>query len=98
MSEQLHKPVVRNYEKRKVYSCFIDNIWGAGLPNVQLLSKFNKGNRFLLCAIDNYSKYASVIPLKDKKGIIFFPKGFMSLIAKQARYGWIKSLNFTIDQ
>ena len=36
---------------------------------MQLLSKFNKGFRFLLCFIDIFSKYAWVIPLKDKKGI-----------------------------
>ena len=36
---------------------------------MQLLSKYNKGYRFLLCVIDIYSKYAWVIPLKDKKGI-----------------------------
>ena len=36
---------------------------------MQLLSKFNKGLRFLLCAIDIYSKYAWVIPLKYKKRI-----------------------------
>ena len=37
--------------------------------DMQLISKFNKGFRFLLCAIDIYSKYAWVLPLKDKKGI-----------------------------
>ena len=36
---------------------------------MQLISKFNKEFRFLLCVIDIYSKYAWVIPLKDKKGI-----------------------------
>ena len=36
---------------------------------MKLTSKFNKGIRFLLCVIDIYSKYAWVIPLKDKKGI-----------------------------
>ena len=36
---------------------------------MQLLSKFNKGFRLLLCVIDIFSKYAWVIPLKDKKGI-----------------------------
>ena len=36
---------------------------------MQLLSKFNKGFRFLLCVIDIFSKHALVIPLKDKKGI-----------------------------
>ena len=36
---------------------------------MQLLSKFNKGFRFLLCVIDIFSKYAWVVPLKDKKGV-----------------------------
>ena len=36
---------------------------------MQLISKFNKGFRFLLCVIDIFSKYASVVPLKDKKGL-----------------------------
>ena len=35
---------------------------------MELISKFNKGIRFLLCVIDIFSKYAWVIPLKDKKG------------------------------
>ena len=36
---------------------------------MQLINKFNKGFIFLLCVIDIYSKYAWVIPLKDKKGV-----------------------------
>ena len=52
-----------------MYSSFKDNIWGVNLADMQLLSKFNKGFRFLLCVIDIFSKYAWVIPLKDKKGI-----------------------------
>ena len=36
---------------------------------MQILSKFNKGIHFLLCAIDMFSKYAWVIPLKDRKRI-----------------------------
>ena len=50
-------------------SSFKDNIWGVDLADMQLLSKFNKGFRFLLCVIDIFSKYTWVIPLKDKKGI-----------------------------
>ena len=45
---------------------FIGNIWEGDLADMQLISKFNKGIRFLLCVIDNYSKYACVIPIKDK--------------------------------
>ena len=69
LADKLHKPIIRKFEKRKVYSSFRDNIWGADLADMQLLSKFNKGFRFLLCVIDIYSKYAWVIPLKDKKGV-----------------------------
>ena len=52
-----------------MYSSFRDNIWGAALVDMQLLSKFSKGFRFVLCVIDIYSKYAWIIPLKDNKGV-----------------------------
>ena len=67
LAEKLHKPKIRTFKKRKVYSTFKENIWGADLADTQLISKFNKGFRFLLCAIDIFSKYALVVPLKDKK-------------------------------
>ena len=54
----LHKPIIRKLKKRKVYSGFKDNIWGADLADMQLISKFNKEFRFLLCVIDIFSKYA----------------------------------------
>ena len=69
LADELHKPIIKKFQKRKVYSSFRDNIWGVDLADMQLLSKFNKGFRFLLCVIDIFSKYAWVIPLKDKKGI-----------------------------
>ena len=52
-----------------MYSQFKDNIWGVDLADMQSLSRKNKGIKYLLCAIDLYSKYTFVIPLKDKKGI-----------------------------
>ena len=39
------------------------------LADMQLISKYNKGIRYLLCAIDLFGKYAWVVPLKDRKGI-----------------------------
>ena len=69
LADELHKPIIKNFEKRKVYSQFKDNIWGVDLADMQLLSRKNKGIKYLLCVIDLYSKYAFVIPLKDKKGI-----------------------------
>ena len=67
LAEELHKPVIRIFKKRKVGSAFKDNIWGPDLADMQLLSRYNKGIRFLLCVIDIFSKYAWVVPLKDKK-------------------------------
>ena len=79
LAEELHKPIIRKFEKRKVYSTFKDNIWGVDLADMQLLSKYNKGIRFLLCVIDIFSKYAWVVPLKDKKGISIV-KAFQSIL------------------
>ena len=59
LANELHKPM---------YSSFKDNIWGVDLADMQLISKYNKGIRYLLCAIDLFFKYAFVVPLKDKKG------------------------------
>ena len=67
VAEELHKPIIRKFIKSKVYSTFKDNIWGADLADIQLISTFNKGLGFLLCVIDIFSKYAWVVPLKDKK-------------------------------
>ena len=50
------------------YPSFRNTIWGVGLADMQSLRKYNKGNKYLLCAIDLFSKYAWVIPIKDKKG------------------------------
>ena len=69
LAKELHKPIIKKFEKRKVHTAFKDNIWSADLADVQLLSRYNKGTRFLLCVIDIFSKYAWVVPLKDKKGV-----------------------------
>ena len=65
LAEELHKPGIKNFEKRKVHAAFKDNIWGADLADMQLSSRYNKGIRFLLCVIDIFSKCAWVVPLKD---------------------------------
>ena len=69
LADELHKPIIRKFNKRKVYSQFKDNIWGVDLADMQLLSRKNKGIKYLLYVTELHSKYAFVIPLKDKKGI-----------------------------
>ena len=84
LADKLHKPVIKKFNKRKVYSQFKDNIWGVDLADMQSLSKKDKGIKYLLCAIDLYSKYAFVIPLKDKKGISIV-NGFNKIIKQSNR-------------
>ena len=67
LANEHHKQIIRKFEKRKVYSYFGDNIWGVDLADMQSQSNFNKEIKYLLCAIDLFSKYAWVIPIKDKK-------------------------------
>ena len=69
LAEELHKPIIRKFKKTTVYSGFKDNIWGNDLADMQLIRKFNKGFRFLLCVVDIFSKYSWVIPLKEEKDI-----------------------------
>ena len=69
LADELDKLIIRKLNKRKVYSQFKENICGVDLADMQSLSRKNKGIKCLLCAIDLFSKYAFVIPLKDKKGI-----------------------------
>ena len=64
LPEELRKPIIRKFEKGKVYSSLKDNIWGADLAGIQLISKFNKVFCFLLCLIHIYHKYVWDILLK----------------------------------
>ena len=84
LAEELFKPIIRKFKKRTVYSGFKDNIWGADLAYMQLMGKFNNGFRFLLCVIDVFSKYAWVVPLKDKKGVSIVD-AFQKILDKSRR-------------
>ena len=82
LANELHKPIIKKFKKRKVHSFFKGNIWGVDLADMQSLSRYNKGFKYLLCAIDLFSKYAWVIPIKDKKdtGIV---NAFKKIISKR---------------
>ena len=67
--------------KHKVHSSFRDNIWGVDLADIQSLSKYNKGIKYLLYVIYLFSKYAWVLPLKDKRGITIV-NAFQKIISK----------------
>ena len=83
LSEELHKPKRKNYPRRRIIVNYIDEIFAADLVEMQKFAKLNKGYRYLLTCIDIFSKFAWVIPLKDKKGITI--KSALEKIFKQRK-------------
>ena len=81
LENELHKPIIRKFKKRQVYSTFRDNMWGVDLADMQSLRKYNKGNKYLLCAMDLLGKYVWVIPIKDNKGTSIV-NGFKKIISE----------------
>ena len=81
LANELHRQIIRRFKRRKIYSSFRENIWGVDLADMQSLSKYNKGIKYLLCAINLFSKYAWVVPLKDKRGISIV-NAFQKIISK----------------
>ena len=61
LAEELHKPIIRKFEKWKVYLYIVDNVWVCDSVDVKLISKFNKWIKLLLCVIDIYSKYTWIL-------------------------------------
>ena len=68
---------------------------------MQSLSKYNKAIKYLLYAVDLFSKYSWVVPIKDKKGISIvnaFKKYSQKDEENQIKYGLIKIVNFIIKK
>ena len=68
LADELHKPIKRNFTRRRVIGNHIDEILAADLVKMQNFSRWNKGNNYLLMVIDVFSKFGWIRPLKDKKG------------------------------
>ncbi len=68
LADELHKPVRRKFQRRRVIMKRIDQIWSADLVDMQWNSRQNKGYKYLLNIIDLFSKYAWSVPIKDKTG------------------------------
>ena len=81
LANELHRQIIRKFKRRKVYSSIRDNIWGVDLADMQSLSKYSKGINCLLCAIDLFSKYSRVVPLKEKRGFTIV-NSFQKILSK----------------
>ena len=68
LDEEIHKPAIKNFKRRKVYARFKGNIWAADLVKIESLSSKNKNAKYLLCVIDVFTKYTWLKALKEKKG------------------------------
>jgi len=70
LADELYKPIKRNFTPQRVIANHIhfDEIWRSDLTEIQQFSKWNKGYRYLLMVLDVFSRYAWIVPLKDKKG------------------------------
>ena len=64
----LHKPSRRHYKRSRVIVPGIDAQFQVDLVDLQNLSRYNKGYKYLLACLDIFSKYAWVVPLKTKQG------------------------------
>ena len=84
LAEELHKPVIKKFKRRKVYARFKDNIWAADLAEMESLSSKNKNVKYLLCVIDVFTKYAWVKPLKDKK-VKTVSNAFIKIVSESNR-------------
>ena len=66
LAEELYKPVTRKFQRSRVNVNGIDIIWAADLIDMQAFSKDNNGIKYLLTAIDIFSKFVWIVPLKQK--------------------------------
>ena len=80
--------LLENLREKKVYLLFRENILGVDLANMQSLSKYNRGIKHLLYAIDLLSKFAWIVPLKNKEE--------SQKEENQIKYGLIRVVNFAI--
>ena len=94
--KELHKPVIRKFKKWKVYNSSKDNMWGAHFADMQLISKFNKGIRFLLCILDIFSNFFQKILDKSgrKRNKIWVDKG--SEFCNISMKSWLQDHNTEI--
>ena len=83
LANELHKPIIRNFKRRKVnFGNFSNEIWSADLIDLKKLKKYNNGFQYIINIIDLYSRYAWSIPIKNKTGKNIV-EAFESIVTQQ---------------
>ena len=67
LSQELHKLIMKRFKRRRVYARFKDNIWEANLAEMGSFFSEDWGVKYLLCVMDDFTKYVWVKPLKDEQ-------------------------------
>ena len=92
LAEELHKPVLKKFKRRKVYLRFQENIWAADLVEMGSLSSRNNNVKYLLWVMHVFTEYAWIQPLKDNKHKVAL-NAFIEIV----NYKLLKEENFTIN-
>ena len=66
IATELHAPARKKFLRRKIIPHYVDECWSADLIDLKKFSKLNNNNKYIFTIIDNYSKYAWAIPIKNK--------------------------------
>ena len=68
LPKEIFAPVIKKFDRIKIIPHYKDECWSIDLIDRSSLSKYNKNYKFIFTIIDNHTKYAWAIPLKDKSG------------------------------
>ena len=68
IAKEIFSPVIKKFDRIKIIPHYKDECWSIDLIDRSSLSKYNKNYKFIFTIIDNHTKYAWAIPLKDKSG------------------------------
>jgi hypothetical protein len=80
----LHKPLRKRFKRRKYIVSGIDATWQLDLSDLQKLAKYNNGNKYILIAIDAFSRFAFARPIKSKSGSRI-TEAFADILSKSKR-------------
>ena len=97
LANELHKPVRRRFEKRIVFAKQVEDIWTADLVDMSSFSRSNKGYKYLLIVIYEFSKYGWIVALATKagkEGMLAFRKLFLAN-THPSRLWTVRALNST---
>ena len=84
IAKEIFSPVIKKFQRIQIQTHYKDECWSIDLIDRSSLAKYNKNYKFIFTIIDNYTKYAWAIPLKDKSGRST-TTAFKSLIEKAKR-------------